>query len=67
MERQLAVRGVTRHDLGRDKFISEVEKWREEKGGIILDQLKQLGASLDWSREQVTNQILVFYILTNQS
>ena len=50
----MAARGVSRHELGRDKFLAEVESWKQEKGGIILEQLKQLGASLDWSREQFT-------------
>ena len=54
MERQLAVRGLDRHQLGRDEFLQEVGRWREEKGGVILDQLAQLGASLDWSRTQFT-------------
>ena len=54
MERQLAARGLDRHQLGREQFVAEVEKWKEEKGGIILDQLKQMGASLDWSRTQFT-------------
>ena len=54
MERQLAVRGLDRHQLGRDEFLEEVGRWREEKGGVILDQLAQLGASLDWSRTQFT-------------
>ena len=54
MERQLAARGQTRHSLGREKCLEEVEKWREEKGGVILDQLRQMGASLDWSRTQFT-------------
>ncbi|XP_065880919.1 valine--tRNA ligase, mitochondrial 1 [Euphorbia lathyris] len=45
---------LTRHDLGREKFISEVWKWKEEYGGTILRQLRRLGASLDWSRECFT-------------
>ena len=40
----------TRHDLGRDKFVKEVWKWKEEYGGKILNQLKRFGASLDWER-----------------
>jgi len=54
VERQLAAKGLTRHDLGRDKFVEEVSKWKEEKGGKILGQLEELGASLDWSRDQFT-------------
>ncbi|MBC8209381.1 MAG: valine--tRNA ligase [Desulfobulbaceae bacterium] len=54
VERQLATEGTTRHDLGRDEFIERIWKWREEKGGIIVDQLKRLGASCDWERERFT-------------
>jgi len=54
VERQLAEEGKTRHDLGREKFIERVWKWREESGGTIIHQLKRLGASCDWSRERFT-------------
>ncbi|KDP32641.1 hypothetical protein JCGZ_13191 [Jatropha curcas] len=47
-------RHLTRHDIGREKFVSEVWKWKEEYGGTILGQLRRLGASLDWSRECFT-------------
>ncbi|CAG2058113.1 unnamed protein product, partial [Timema podura] len=47
-------RGLTRHDLGRDKFLQEVWKWREDKSRAIKEQLRRLGASLDWSRETFT-------------
>lgn len=47
-------RRSTRHDLGREKFVSEVWKWKHEHGGNILKQLRRLGASLDWSRECFT-------------
>ncbi|KAM9488338.1 valine--tRNA ligase [Clarias gariepinus] len=43
-------RGMTRHDLGREKFIEEVWKWKDEKGDRIYHQLKKLGSSLDWDR-----------------
>ena len=46
--------GVTRHDLGRDKFIEKVWEWKEESGGNITRQLRRLGASPDWSRERFT-------------
>ena len=46
--------GVTRHDLGRDKFIEKVWDWKEESGGNITRQLRRLGASPDWSRERFT-------------
>ena len=54
VERQLAARGKSRHDLGRDQFIAEIWKWREHSGGTITRQLRRLGASLDWSRERFT-------------
>lgn len=54
VERQLAAKGLTRHDLGREKFVEEVGKWKDEKGGKILGQLEELGASLDWSKDQFT-------------
>jgi len=54
VERQLRAEGKTRHDLGRDAFIAKVWDWREEKGGIILEQLRRLGASCDWARTQFT-------------
>ncbi|KAL5720040.1 valine--tRNA ligase [Ranunculus cassubicifolius] len=44
----------TRHDLGRERFVDEVWKWKNEHGGQILNQLRRLGASLDWSRECFT-------------
>ncbi|MCB2188498.1 MAG: valine--tRNA ligase [Deltaproteobacteria bacterium] len=54
VERQLASEGVSRHDLGREKFIARVWEWRKEYGGKIVNQLKRLGASCDWSRERFT-------------
>ena len=54
VERQLAAEGLTRHDLGREKFIERVWQWREDYGGRIIHQLKRLGASCDWSRERFT-------------
>ncbi|KAL6524885.1 Valine--tRNA ligase, mitochondrial 1 [Orobanche minor] len=45
---------LTRHDLGRERFVDEVWKWKNEYGGTILKQLRCLGASLDWSRECFT-------------
>ncbi|XP_053644758.1 valine--tRNA ligase [Cherax quadricarinatus] len=51
VERYLwATQGVTKHQLGRERFVNEVWKWKEEKGTVILDQLKRLGASLDWDK-----------------
>jgi len=54
VERQLAEEGKSRHDLGRDKFIERVWEWRTDKGGTIINQLKKLGCSCDWSRERFT-------------
>ena len=45
---------LSRHDLGREKFIERVWKWKEKHGGIIIDQLKKLGCSCDWTRERFT-------------
>ena len=44
----------TRHDLGREAFLKKVWEWKEKHGGIIIEQLKKLGASCDWSRERFT-------------
>ncbi|MCQ2741079.1 MAG: valine--tRNA ligase [Alphaproteobacteria bacterium] len=54
VERNLAKEGITRHDLGREKFIETVWKWREKSGGTICKQLRRLGASCDWFRERFT-------------
>ena len=54
VEKQLMQKGVTRKDIGRDKFLKEVWKWKEKSGGIITDQLKKLGSSCDWSRDRFT-------------
>lgn len=54
VERQLATEGKTRDDLGRDEFIARVWKWKAQSGGRIIEQLKRLGCSCDWSRERFT-------------
>ena len=54
VERQLAARQQSRHDLGRDKFIEKVWEWKEESGGHITRQLRRMGTSPDWSRERFT-------------
>ena len=54
VERQLATEDTNRHELGREKFIERVWKWREEKGGTIINQLKRIGSSCDWDRERFT-------------
>ncbi|HEX5773644.1 MAG TPA: valine--tRNA ligase [Geomobilimonas sp.] len=54
VERQLAVEGMDRHELGREAFIERVWQWKGESGGQIIGQLKRLGASCDWERERFT-------------
>ncbi len=54
VEKNLAKEGIKKNDLGREKFIEKVWQWKEESGGIILDQLKKLGCSCDWSRTRFT-------------
>jgi valyl-tRNA synthetase len=54
VERDLAARGLDRHDLGREPFIQAVWQWRERYGSAIINQLKRLGASCDWQRERFT-------------
>jgi len=54
VERQLKEEGLTRDDLGREKFIERVWSWKEEKGGHILSQIRRIGASVDWTRECFT-------------
>ncbi|RLQ21596.1 valine--tRNA ligase [Seongchinamella sediminis] len=54
VERQLEAQGISRHELGREKFIDKVWEWKEQSGGTITRQLRRLGSSLDWSRERFT-------------
>ncbi len=54
VERQLASEGKTRQQLGREAFVERVWQWKQHYGGAILDQMKRLGASVDWSREYFT-------------
>ena len=54
VERQLAAQGISRHDLGREKFVERVWQWKAESGGAILGQMRRLGDSVDWSRERFT-------------
>lgn len=54
VERAVVAEGQTRTGLGREKFLSRVWQWKEEKGGYITQQMKRLGASADWSREKFT-------------
>jgi len=54
VEKMLLQEGLTRHDLGREKFIERVWEWRKQSGGTIIKQLKRLGAACDWDRERFT-------------
>jgi len=54
VEKSLAEKGLKRQDLGREKFIEEVWKWREKYGNTIIMQLKRLGSSCDWARTRFT-------------
>jgi len=54
VERQLDAQGVSRHDLGREKFIEKVWEWKEYSGSTITKQMRRLGTSPDWSRERFT-------------
>ncbi|MDG4764798.1 valine--tRNA ligase [Solwaraspora sp. WMMD406] len=54
VERQLAAEGLSRHDLGRDRFVERVWQWKAESGGAILGQMRRLGDSVDWDRERFT-------------
>ncbi len=54
VEKELKKQGISKHDLGREKFLEKVWEWKEKYGNIILDQMKKLGASCDWSRTRFT-------------
>jgi valyl-tRNA synthetase len=54
VERQLDAQGISRHDLGREKFIEKVWEWKEYSGNTITKQMRRLGTSPDWSRERFT-------------
>ncbi|HEV8148455.1 MAG TPA: valine--tRNA ligase, partial [Bryobacteraceae bacterium] len=54
VDRQLASEGIQKRDLGREKFVERVWKWKEQHGGRILEQMKRAGMSCDWSRERFT-------------
>jgi valyl-tRNA synthetase len=54
VEKQLAEEGTNRHKLGREAFVERVWKWKQEFGGQIINQLKKMGSSCDWSRERFT-------------
>lgn len=54
VERQLQKQNLSRHDLGREKFVEKIWEWKQESGGTIAGQLRRMGASVDWSRERFT-------------
>ncbi|OEU46472.1 MAG: valine--tRNA ligase [Desulfobacterales bacterium C00003060] len=54
VEKGLAQEGKNRHSIGREEFVKQVWQWREKYGGLIINQLKHLGASCDWARERFT-------------
>ncbi len=54
VERELAKEGLSRHDLGREKFVERVWQWKASSGGAILGQMRRLGDSVDWTRERFT-------------
>jgi valyl-tRNA synthetase len=54
VEKDLASKGTDRHQIGRERFVQLVWEWREKFGGMIINQLKRLGSSCDWSRERFT-------------
>ena len=54
VERLLATEGVSRHDLGRERFIEKIWEWKHQSGGTITEQMRRLGDSVDWKRERFT-------------
>jgi len=50
----LREKGITKHEIGRDEFLKHAVEWKDKYGGIIIEQLKKLGASCDWERERFT-------------
>jgi valyl-tRNA synthetase len=54
VERQIGAQGLSRHDLGREKFLEKVWEWKDQSGGNISRQIRRLGSSVDWSREKFT-------------
>lgn len=54
LEKQLKTEGKTRYELGREQFLERAKKWKADSGGAIVNQLRRLGVSVDWSRERFT-------------
>ncbi len=65
VERQLDAQGVSRHDLGREKFLEKVWEWKEYSGGTITRQMRRLGTSPDWTRERFTMDAGLSKIVTD--
>jgi valyl-tRNA synthetase len=59
VERQLAQEGLSRHDLGREKFLERVNQWCEQSSSIITQQIRRMGASLDWERERYSMDAVI--------
>ncbi|OQW69930.1 MAG: valine--tRNA ligase [Proteobacteria bacterium ST_bin12] len=64
VERQLDAQGISRHDLGREKFLEKVWEWKEYSGGSITKQMRRLGTSPDWSRERFTMDVGLNKVVT---
>ena len=64
VERQLQQKGESRHDLGRDEFIRKVWQWKEHSGGVITQQMRRLGASVDWGHEYFTMDARLSHVVT---
>jgi valyl-tRNA synthetase len=54
VERQLDAQGISRHELGREKFVEKIWEWKKESGATITEQMRRMGASVDWKREYFT-------------
>ncbi len=65
VERKLQSTGVTRHDLGRKNFVARVWDWKEESGNTITQQMRRMGASVDWSREYFTMDDKLSQVVTS--
>ena len=63
VEKNLEKEGIKKNDLGREKFIAKVWEWKESSGGIIIEQLKKLGCSCDWTRSRFTMDKDLLYFL----
>lgn len=57
VERQLLAQGKSRHDLGRELFVEAIWEWKKKSGGMITEQLRYMGASVDWTRERFTRDV----------